>query len=158
MYCSVGQVHHSKTTKQTSYNSDFKSLIEIYTKKACGISDRVSVSKQGSLKRDSERVPSILKVGLSQLADSRQSSASVAFPGGEKNQSLGKELIMEGTVILSDDDDKEEDEIGEEGETSEEDSDEEGLTVENLEEEAEERFGGDYFGTFLRSLDSLSFQ
>lgn len=87
-------------------------------------------------------------MGLSQLADSTQSSPSVAWPNVDRNKVLGKQLAHEDDVImLSDEDDDEEDSSGEGDEFEDNDDDGAELTAQFLEgEDEDERLGGDCYG------------
>jgi len=116
----------------------------------CTASSSGGSLQQGSNVISSKLVSHKLKVGLSQLADSTQSSPSVAWPNIDENRALGKELAHEDDVIiLSDEDDEEGDSIGEGDECKDYDDDGAELTVQFLEDEDEdERFGGDCYGKF----------
>lgn len=95
-------------------------------------------------KQDSHK----LKVGLSQLADSTQSSPSVAWPNIDRNKALGKELAHEDDdVIILSEEDEEEDSSGEGDDFKDYEDDGVELTAQFLEDEDEdERLGGDCFG------------
>ncbi|KAG0599818.1 hypothetical protein M758_12G180800 [Ceratodon purpureus] len=145
-------VHHSKTTKETSYEDDFASLIKTYSKDCNGFQRTASVS-EGSLRRgstNSSKQDSLkLKTGLSQVADSAQSTPSVSWSNIDRNKVLGKKLAHEeDLVILSDDEDDEVESYSSGDGDGLKDNDYDGaeLTAQFLEDEDEdERLGGDCF-------------
>lgn len=99
-----------------------------------------------SSKQDSHK----LKMGLSLVPDSTQSTPSVAWPNIDRNKALGKQLAHEeGIVILSDDEDDEEEDYssGDVDDLKDNDYDGAELTAQFLEDEDEdERLGGDCYG------------
>ena len=105
-------------------------------------------SKQDSLK---------LKTGLSQVADSAQSTPSVSWSNIDRNKVLGKQLAHEeDLVILSDDEDDEVESYSSGDGDGLKDNDYDGaeLTAQFLEDEDEdERLGGDCFGKLKLFLD-----
>jgi len=143
-------VQHSKTTRPLSYREDFKSLVDIYTKKELVVDSSAKDSKQNSSLKTTQ-VPNILAAEISELVYSNQSSSSI-MAGIDGNKAFGK------AKVLDDDDEEEEEEEDIDGDMADnedhdevldidDDSDDEGLTVKSLEEEEdEERLGGDCFG------------
>ena len=88
-------------------------------------------------------------MGLSQLADSTQSTPSVAWPNIDRNKALGKQLAHEeDIIILSDEEEDEEDDLSEAGDDLKDyDYDGAELRAQFLEDEDEdERLGGDCYG------------
>lgn len=141
-------MQHSKTTRPLSYREDFKSLVDIYTKKELVVDSSAKDSKQNSSLKTTQ-VPNILEAEISELVYSNQSSSSI-MAGIDGNKTFGKAKVL-------DDDEEEEEEDIDGGMADNEDhaelldidddSDDEGLTVKSLEEEEdEERLGGDCFG------------
>jgi hypothetical protein len=142
-------VQHSKTTRPLSYREDFKSLVDIYTKKELLVDSSAKDSKQNSSLKTTQ-VPNILEAEISELVYSNQSSSSI-MAGIDGNKAFGKAKVL-------DDDEEEEDIDGDMADNEDhdevldldDDSDDEGLTVKSLEEEEdEERLGGDCFGNFF---------
>ncbi|KAH8968674.1 hypothetical protein BDL97_03G140900 [Sphagnum fallax] len=136
-------VQHSKTTRPLSYREDFKSLVDIYTKKELLVDSSAKDSKQNSSLKTSQ-VPNILEAEISELVYSNQSSSS-NMAGIDGNKAFGKAKVL---------DEEEEDIDGDMADNEDhdevldidDDSDDEGLTVKSLEEEEdEERLGGDCF-------------
>ncbi len=137
-------MQHSKTTRPLSYREDFKSLVDIYTKKELLVDSSAKDSKQNSSLKTSQ-VPNILEAEISELVYSNQSSSS-NMAGIDGNKAFGKAKVL---------DEEEEDIDGDMADNEDhdevldidDDSDDEGLTVKSLEEEEdEERLGGDCFG------------